>query len=377
MTVVFATQGMLFASWTAHIPLVAAKLGLDNGTLGTALLGAPIGSVAAMVITGWLLPRLGSAVLVRATLIGYLLSGCLIGLADGALSLFGALALWGFFQGSLDVAMNTQGVTVERGYRRPLMSGLHGGWSIGGLLGALIGATAVARGVDLLPQLIIVGAVLLVINLVLTPAMRGDRNQPADHQSAVRRRVFSRAVLILGGVSLACMLCEGAAADWSAKYLHGSLGAPAGFAGLAYAAYLAAMVIVRLAGGWLLKRYPTRVLLPILALAATVVMTVALLIGHPVVAVIGFAVLGLGLASVVPSAFTAAGRLSGGNAGGAIATVSALGWAGFMFGPVAIGHLADLLALPVALAIIPILTTVIAVGVRFTAAFREPEPDRP
>ena len=370
VTAVFATQGMFFASWTAHIPLVASRLGMDNGTLGTALLGAPLGSVLAMIVTGLVLARLGSVLVVRVTVAGYLISGCALGLASSAVELFAALALAGFFQGALDVSMNTQGVTVERRYGRPIMSGLHGGWSIGSLIGALIGTSAVALGVGLLPQLIVVGAALMIINAVFTPAMIPDHEQRPER--AHRRRVFSPVVLILGGISLACMLCEGASADWSAKYLHSSLGAPAGAAGLAYAAYLGAMVVARLGGGWLLTRFRVQVVLPILATASTIAMIIVLVLGNPVVAVIGYAVLGLGLASVVPAAFSAAGRLSGGNAGGAIATVSAIGWAGFVFGPAAIGHLADLTSLPMALGIIPILTAVIAVGVRFTSAFREP-----
>jgi MFS family permease len=368
VTVAFATQAIPFASWTAHIPLVAERLRLDDGALGTALLGAPIGSVLAMMITGWLLPRVGSAVIVRVTAVGYLGSGVVIGLADDVVALFAVLALWGAFQGALGVAMNTQGVAVERAYGRPIMSGLHAGWSIGALLGALIGSAAVAAGLPLLPQLVSLGVVLVVVNLLAgRHLLAGDRRQPDDRgrAGAQRDRVFSPMVLLLGGIALACMLCEGAAADWSAKYLHGSLGASAGFAGLAYAGYAAAMLTARLAGGWLLTRYRPRSVLPALSAAATLAMAVALLVGHPVPAVLAFAVLGLGLASVVPSAFTAAGLLSRGHAGGAIATVSAMGWVGFMIGPPAIGHLADRFSLPVALIAVPVLTAVITAGIRF------------
>ncbi len=369
VTVAFATQAIPFASWTAHIPLVAERLGLDDAALGTALLGAPIGSVLAMMLTGWLLPRVGSAVMIRVTVAGYLAGAFTLGLADGAVSLFLALALWGGFQGALGVAMNTQGVAVERAYGRPIMSGLHAGWSIGALLGAVVGSVAVAAGLSLLTQLIMLGAALMVVNLVTGRAlMAGDRDHPGE-SGARPRRVFSPPVLLLGGIALACMLCEGAAADWSAKYLHGSLGAPAGLAGLGYAGYAGAMLTARLAGGRLLGRYPPRAVLPVLAAAATLAMTAALLIGHPVLALIAFAILGLGLASVVPSAFTAAGRLAPGHAGGAIATVSALGWIGFMIGPPLIGRLADRFSLPAALLIVPVLTTVIAVGTRFGPAF--------
>ncbi|WP_210414847.1 MFS transporter [Microlunatus elymi] len=369
VTIAFGTQALPFASWTAHIPAVAADLGLDNAALGTALLGAPVGSVLSMPLTGRLLPRVGSPILVRIAIVGYLLACCGIGLAGGTVTLFLALALCGFFQGSLGVAMNTQGVTIERSMSRPIMSGFHGAWSIGALGGAMIGSAAVAAGVGLLPQLMIMAAVLLVLNAAVTRSLIDDRDAgPRTHQR--RGRSWSPMILLLGGIATACMLCEGAAADWSAKYLRDSLHADPGVAGLAYAAYAAVMVVVRLSGGWVLSRRPVRTVLPVLALVATLGMTAALVIGTPAVAIIGFALLGAGVAAVVPAAFTAAGRLSASNAGTAIATVSALGWAGFMIGPPAIGHLAQATTLTIALAVIPILTAAVAAAIRFSPAFR-------
>ncbi|HEY9290677.1 MAG TPA: MFS transporter [Microlunatus sp.] len=369
VTIAFGTQALPFASWAAHIPTVAAGLGLDNAALGTALLGAPVGSVLSMPLTGRLLPRVGSPILIRIAIVGYLLAGCGIGLAQGTVSLFVALAVWGFFQGSLGVAMNTQGVTIERSMGRPIMSGFHGAWSIGALGGAMIGSAAVALGVGLLPQLVIMGAVLLLLNAVVTRTMIDDHDT-GRRSPTQQRRSRSPMILLLGGIAMACMLCEGAAADWSAKYLRDSLHAGPGIAGLAYAAYAATMVVVRLSGGWVLSRRPVRTILPALAVLATVGMSVALLVGRPAVAIIGFALLGAGVAAVVPAAFTAAGRLSASNAGTAIATVSALGWAGFMIGPPAIGHLAQATTLPIALALIPILTAAVAAGIRFSPAFR-------
>ena len=369
MTVTFGSQALPFASWAAHIPTVAAGLGLDNAALGTALLGAPVGSVLSMPLTGRLLPRFGSPILVRIALVGYLLSGCGLGLARGTVTLFIALAIWGFFQGSLGVAMNTQGVTIERAVGRPIMSGFHGAWSIGALGGAMIGSAAVAVGVGLLPQLMIMGAVLLVLNATVTRNMINDHDT-GPRSTSHQRRSRSPMILLLGGIAMACMLCEGASADWSAKYLRDSLDAAPGVAGLAYTAYAAVMVVVRLSGGWVLSRRPVRSVLPALALLATIGMSVALLVGRPAVAIIGFALLGAGVAAVVPAAFTAAGRLSAANAGTAIATVSALGWAGFMIGPPAIGHLAQATSLSAALWLIPVLTAATAAGIRFSPAFR-------
>ena len=181
MTVVFVMHGLLFASWTAHIPDVKAHLGLTDGTLGFALLGAPVGSVTAMVASAYLLPRLGSRRIVQVALVGYCAAGPFVGLTGTLAALFGALFAWGAFQGTLDVAMNTQAITVERAGRRVLMSGLHGSWSIGSFVGAGIGALAVGAGITLTTQLLVLGTLALLGAGLLTTRMLPDA---ADQQRA-------------------------------------------------------------------------------------------------------------------------------------------------------------------------------------------------
>ncbi len=369
ITAIFLVQALVFASWTAHIPHVKASLGLSDATLGTALLGAPIGSILAMIVTGWLLPRVGSKVMVQVALAGYCLAGVGVGLATSLPQLFGALALWGVFQGALDVAMNTQGITVERALRTPIMSGLHGGWSIGAFTGAAIGAIAVAIGVPLDGQLLALGIVLLGVSGWLSLRLLPDPVTTGEaHATASLAILRNPVVLVLGGIAFACMLGEGAAADWSAVYLHDSLGSSSAVAGLGYAAFSFSMVTLRLGGNWLLTRISPRTLLPFLATIATVGFTMGLVIQTPVVALIGFAMLGIGLAMIVPTTFSAAGALSGQHAGTAIAAVSALGWAGFVCGPPLIGHLAEWTSLPLALGLVPILTATVAIATRSTKA---------
>ncbi len=145
---VFFVNGLLFASWTVHIPQVKDRLGLTDAALGLALLGAPAGSVSAMVASARLLPRLGSKRMVQATLIGYCAAGPLVGLTGSLAGLFAALYAWGAFQGALDVSMNTQAVAVERARGRPLMSGLHAWWTIGAFAGAGAGVLGVAIGLS-------------------------------------------------------------------------------------------------------------------------------------------------------------------------------------------------------------------------------------
>ena len=360
---VFVMHGLLFASWTAHIPTVKAHLGLSDGTLGFALLAAPVGSVSAMVAASWLLPRLGSRRIVQITLVGYCATGPLIGLTGQVAALAGALFVWGAFQGSLDVAMNTQAIAVERAQRRPLMSGLHGSWSIGSFVGAGAGVLAVAAGITLSVQLLVLGTVGLLAVGLLTTRMLPDRmSDVAVEDANLSASRWSGGMVLLGSIAFAGMLCEGAAADWASVYLSGSLHTSRTVAGLGYATFSAAMVTVRLSGNRLLARYRPDRLLPALAAVATTGFAIGLVAGNLVAALIGFACLGIGLASVVPAVFSAAGRIPGLHPGHAVATVSACGWAGFVCGPPLIGHLSALSSLPVALGLLPILTAFVVAG---------------
>jgi fucose permease len=369
--VVFATHAILVASWTAHIPLVKSSLGLSDASLGLALLGAPLGSIIAMLATSALLPRVGSKRMVQVCLVGYCATGWLVGLVGSGTELFLALALWGVFMASLDVSMNGQAVFVERALGRPIMSSFHGVWSVGAFIGVGIGALAVGAGVSLAAQLAVLGVAGLVVAGSATRRMLPD--PPHDPATDPEPRAWTawrnRSVLLLGAIVLAGMLSEGAVADWSAVYLHESLGTTVSYAALGYAAFALTMVVGRLTGDRLLARFAPRTLLPILAAIATVGMGAALLIGEPAMTLVGFATLGIGIALVIPAAFTAAGRVPGVHPGAAVAVVSSVGWLGFIAGPPLIGHLSEAVTLPVALALLPILTGVIAVSVRASRVF--------
>ena len=375
VTVVFFAHGLLFAAWTAHIPEVKAHLGLTDGTLGFALAGPPIGSVLATLASSWLLPRLGSRRIVQITMVGACVAAPLVGLTGNVATLFAALFVWGAFQGTLDVAMNTQAIAVERTGRQVLMSGLHGGWSVGSFVGAGIGALAVVGGVSLSVQQLVLGTMILLIAGLLTTRMlpagaeRSDTVNGDQRGSGSSSR-WSGGMVQLGAIAFAAMLCEGAAADWAAVYLSGPLHASGVVPGLGYAAFALAMVTVRLSGNRLLTRFGADRLLPVLAAVATVGFATSLVIGQPIVSLLGFACLGIGLGSLIPAVFSAAGRIPGLHAGTAVATASACGWAGFVLGPPLIGRLSALASLPVALGVLPLLTAFIVVGTRTSLALR-------
>ena len=383
VTAVFVVHGLLFASWTAHIPHVMRHLGLTDGTLGLALLGAPVGSVTAMLLASYLIPRAGSRRVVRTALVGYCATGPLVGLTGSLAALFAALFVWGAFQGTLDVAMNTQAIAVERACRRVLMSGLHGSWSIGSFAGAGIGALAVSAGLGLTPQLLLLGTIALLVAGLLTSRMLPDAMERVsatgraadDTRPAGPASRWSGGMILLGAIAFAGMLCEGASADWASVYLSGPLHATGAVPGLGYAAFALAMVIVRLSGNRLLHRFTPSRLVSALAAVATAGFAAGLAIGRPAAAIAGFVFLGIGLASVVPAVFSAAGRIPGLHPGKAVATASACGWAGFVCGPPLIGHLASVASLPLALGLLPFLTSFVAVGALLSPALRAAAQD--
>jgi MFS family permease len=392
----FVSHGLLFASWTAHIPQIKDHLGLSDGVLGFALLGAPLGSVTAMLIVAHLLPRLGSQRMVQLSLLGYCLAGPLVGLASSFPALFAALFAWGAFQGALDVSMNTQAVTVELADGRPLMSGFHASWSIGAFAGAGIGALGVAAGVSLTSQLLLLALPVLAVTGPLSLRMLPDPAatdlgaadpttgdpRAADPTTGDPRRPRGRSpvrlsgpVLVLGTIAFASMLCEGASADWASVYLRGSIGVGAAVAGLGYTVFALAMVIIRLSGNRLLSKFRARRLLPALAAIAAAGFAAGLLGGTSLTVIAGFACLGIGVALVIPTVNSAAGRLPGMSQGTAIAMVSACGWVGFVFGPPIIGELASASSLTAALGILPVLAACIAVGTGRARALRSASPD--
>jgi len=247
------------------------------------------------------------------------------------------------------------------------MSGFHACWSIGAFAGAGIGALGVAAGLSLTPQLLLLAIPVLLIAGGLTTLMLPDPAAPAGLASSQARppRIaarLSRPVLLLGAIAFASMLCEGASADWASVYLRGSIHVSAGEAGLGYTTFALMMVLVRLSGNWLLTIFPRRRLLPALAIVATAGFAAGLLGGSAASVIAGFGCLGIGLALVIPTVNSAAGRLPGLSPGAAIAMVSAWGWAGFVFGPPVIGELASATSLTAALGILPVLTACVAYG---------------
>lgn len=357
VTLVFFVHGAVLANWVPRIPLIKRDLGLSDGALGLTLLGAPVGVVLGVRLASWAAGRWGSALVSRVAGVSACGTLVLLGAAWDAAALAGALLLVGGSLGTMDVAMNAQGVAVERGYRRPLMSGLHGSYSLGSLFGALTGSAAAHFAVRPVVHFAVAAGVLACVAWFGGRPMLGGRDEPPAPAEATAdgggRRLagYGGVLLVLGAIGLCSFVGEGAVADWSAVYLRDDLSASAGLAGLGYAGCSVAMAAGRLSGDWLVGRFGPVAVLRVGSLVAAVGLAVGLLTRSEAMAVAGFTLFGLGVAPVAPITFSAAGNLEGVPSSSAISRVTGIGYLGFLGGPPVIGQVAQAAGLGWALAI--------------------------
>ena len=355
----FVLNGLLFGSWAARLPAVRDRVHLSDGEQGLALACLAVGAVLSMPVAGALSARLGSRRTTRLSLALACLATAIVALPSSLPGLCATAFVLGTAMGALDVTMNAHGVAVERRYERPILASFHAGFSAGGLVGGALGAIAAAAGVDVRVQLAVVAAVAAVVGLTWSRRFLpgGEDAVPRDTLLLVRppRRLWA-----LGALAFSCLLIEGAAADWSAVYLRDSAGSSAAVAALAFTAFSVAMTVGRLAGDGLVERFGALRLVRAGGVIATAGFGIALLAGTPAAGIAGFACLGLGMASVVPIVFRAAGATPGLSAGMALAAVSSAGYLGFVAGPSLIGGLAGLVGLPSSLAVLVVLGAAVA-----------------
>jgi MFS family permease len=362
LSIIFAAHATLFTSWAAHIPQIQSALGLNFATLGIALLGAPLGAVAGMVITGRMLHRCNSAWFLRLAIVGYCVCAPLVGLARSPVELFVALALWGAGQGSVDIAMNAYGADLERRQHRPALPGLHGQWSLGGLAGATVGLATVSMHLTLTAQQVVLGLVVLCVTWWATiglPALDDAPSPPAVTHKA-HHCIQARWLLTLGFLAFASSLCEGIVSGWSAVYLD-TVGARSSIVGLGFVGFSVGMVTMRFGGNRLLAWRKPVAVLPVFAALGAVAMAIGLLASTPAATTIGFIAMGMGVALVVPTVIGQGARLAGSRPGATIAMIGAISWTGFVLAPPAVGLMSSMTSLTAALAALPVLSVAIAV----------------
>jgi MFS family permease len=358
VTAIFFVNGALIASWAPYIPRIKHDLDLSARGLGLVLLAMAVGAVACMPAAGVMVERFGArATLAVAVALSYIALPFTLAVSD-AFALAGVLAVMGAATGVTDIAMNANGAAVERRYGRPILSSLHGLWSIGGFVAA--GTTALMTATGVPAELHLVCAALVLGGVGLAACTRLMRAAPRVEGLRPRRTRPSRGLLGLALISLAAFLAEGAINDWGPLYLRTSLGESATVGAAGYAVFVGSMAAMRLTGDRLTARFGRVPIVRSGAALAAIALASALLVAQPAATFIAFACIGLGLANVFPLVVSAAGRSRSPAPALAIATVSTGGYAGVLIGPPAIGFAADATSLPIALGLVVALCALVA-----------------
>lgn len=342
ITGTFFLHGAVFTSWYARLPAIQERLDLTPGQLGIALFGAPAGLLVAQPAIGALAARTGSRPIVAAAPL-YIGAVMLPAFAVDTVTLLLALVLVGAASGVLDIAMNAQGLAVERASGRHLFSSLHAAFSFGALAG--VAAAASAAGVAALPFLAASALVGAVGVAALAPGLLHDRGVAGAPLFARP----SRRLAALGVIAFCALLAEGAVFDWSSIYLATQVRTTAEVAPLGLAGFSLCMGVGRLAGDSVAARAGSTSTARGGALIAAVGLGGALVAATPVAAVAGFALMGVGLSVVFPLTLRASALGSEAAAAPSVAAVSTVGYGGLLVGPPVIGLLANATDLRVAL----------------------------
>jgi predicted MFS family arabinose efflux permease len=368
---VFAVHGAVTGSFGARIPWIQEHLHLRPGALGLALLMPAVGAVISMPFASTLIHRLGGRAATSLLIAGWSLSLALPAMAPSLPVLCASLLVFGSTAGLADIAMNAQAVAIERALGRPVMSGLHGMWSIGGLVASAIGAVVAHAGIDARPHLLAAALVLAVIGIAAAQPLPDTRDAERPPMLAIP----SRPVLAIGLVTFCAIFAEVAGADWVAVFLRSEIATSPATAAAGYTVFALTMAAGRLTGDAVVARLGPVLTVRICGVIATAGAALVVIARSPAVAMAAFGLIGLGIAVVVPLGFGAAGH-AGPHPGQAIAGVATVAYGAGLAAPSAIGAIADATSLRSSFVVVAALTAVIAVGatVLRTAAGGQPAP---
>jgi MFS family permease len=388
VSVVFLVNAVLYANLVPRLPEVKDDLGLSNAELGAAIAAMPLGALLAGLLAPLLIQRLGSAAVASFGLVGLAVAVAGIPFAGGWAVLAVLFLLAGALDAIIDVAQNAHGFRVQRLYGRSIVNAFHGLWSVGAVLGGVIGSLAAGLAIALPAHIATTSVVFSVVAVIAYRFMlRGPEDteraeeSASEHSPATRslRHVAGRTVLMLGalGVLAACgAFVEDAGSSWGALYLRGEVGVGAAAAGLAFVSLQVAMTIGRLTGDRVVDRFGQRRVARVGGVAIALGMGLALAVPSLATTLVGFTLAGLGVATLVPAVMHTADELPGLPAGVGLTVVSWLLRVGFLISPTLVGVIADASSLRLALLGVVAAGVIVAALGRVLVASASPEQDR-
>jgi MFS family permease len=351
---IFFINGFVHANLAARFPRVQELFDIDNGTLGFVLLSSSVGALLAMPFTGWLIIRNGSRRITIFSIFLYCIFVPLVPIMPGLPGLVVLFFIMGLTAGMLDVSMNSQAVMVEKIHQKPIMTSFHALFSIGMVAGAFCGALFVKLETTLFVHF----AVIVGMSVTAAAWARYHLIHDKPKEKEVDGPAFrlpNAAMVSIGVIAFCCMLGEGAMADWSTNYMENIAMASPALAPLGLSAFALAMTIGRFFGDGARLKFGDRNLMVMCGLISTMGIALTLLFKNPYSVIAGLFIIGIGLSSIVPIAYSIAGNSKNLPPGVGLAMVTTVGYSGFLFGPPIIGLLANWQSLRIALMVVAFL----------------------
>lgn len=355
----FFISGLCFSSWASRIPDVQLKFSLSDGQLGTLLLGMPLGSLIALPLAGWSVHKFGSRIVTLSAGVFYIAFLYFIGLSPSLFILAMVVVVFGMIGNILNIALNTHAIGIENEYQKNIMASFHGLWSLAGFTGAGIGAFSIYFGLLEAEHFLVVGVISILI-LVFSQKYIIKENEPSSGGGFVFKKP-DNLLLRIGLVGFFGMMCEGCMFDWSGVYFKKVVEIHPSYIALGYVAFMGAMAGGRFVSDSITNRIGKIKMLRISGVLIGIGLTIAVISPTVTASLIGFVLVGLGTASVVPLSYSIAGRSETYSPGIALAMVATISFFGFLLGPPLIGFIAEWLNLRASFALIALMGIVITI----------------
>jgi len=356
----FFADGIGFGIWAGHIPAFKQKFQLSDSSLSIVLLAVAVGSIFLMPLAGQAVRHFGSRCCIAVSLACLAFCLVLIALAPSLMLFVVAALLFGAAKGGVDVGINAQAVVVEKCYGQPIMSSFQALWSVGGLAGGFLTSAALGLGFTPVFNLVCIGSLIVLLDLLYYSHLMDDASS-SEGECGKPFRMPGKALLYVAILTFISLFSEGALQDWAAVYMRQVVAVPVSIAAVGYAGYSTAMALGRFVGDRVVGFFGEHFVMRLSGVLIIVGIVAALLLPSPVWAISGFAVAGLGNSNLVPILFSAAGRDPILGPGPGIATVTTVGFCGFLIGPAVIGLMSKFFGLPVALSLVAVLGLITAV----------------
>lgn len=339
VSAVFFAYGLTFASWASRIPTIQQSLNISDGILGLILFSLPAGLFLCLPFSGWIINHFGSKKVVIVSGLVYTMLLLVIGLAQNVTQLVTVLFVFGFISSLLNIAVNTQAAGVESKYEKPIMASFHGMWSLAGFAGAAIGTIMMGYGIEPAYHfLLILVLMLLIIALSKGNLVKEDAGQTPGGLKFV---MPDKPLLKLGIIAFCSLICEGTMFDWSGVYFLKVVKAEPAWVGAGYTAFMISMASGRFIADRLTHKIGVQRVLQLSGFMTVCGLLIAVLFPQQMPAIIGFLIVGLGVSSVVPLAYSAASKSKTMPASQALSTVTTIGFFGLLAGPPIVGLISE------------------------------------